>query len=80
MKTPPDPRAVPCACPWLGPNAIPVLTRALTNDEKIVRLGSRACLDMLRDQFRNTFPKPGAGRGVCAEDCGIQPEAAASRV
>lgn len=55
-ETPPDPRAM-LLLARLGPDAVAVLTRALTNDEKIVRLGSRACLDMLRDHSEILFPK-----------------------
>jgi hypothetical protein len=40
-----------------GPEAVPALTRALTNDERVVRFGARACLDMLRSHSVILFPK-----------------------
>ena len=55
-ETPPDPRA-PLVLARFGPDAVAVLTRALTNDEKIVRSGSRVCLDMLRNQSEILFPR-----------------------
>lgn len=55
-ETPPDPRAS-LVLARLGPDSVAVLTRALTNDEKIVRFGSRVCLDMLRDRSEILFPK-----------------------
>lgn len=55
-ENPPDPRA-PLVLARLGPNAIPALTRALTNDEKAIRFGARACLDMLQTHSEILFPK-----------------------
>jgi hypothetical protein len=41
----------------IGPEAIPTLTRALTNDENVIRLGARSCLDMMRSHSEILFPK-----------------------
>ena len=55
-ENPPDPRA-PLVLARLGPDAVPALTRALTNDEKAIRFGARACLDMLQSHSEILFPK-----------------------
>jgi effector-binding domain-containing protein len=55
-ENPPDPRAL-LVLSRLGPEAVPALTRALTNDQKIIRLGSRACLEMLPSRSEILFPK-----------------------
>lgn len=55
-ETPPDPRAV-VVLARMGPDAVPALTRALTNDEKVIRTGARVCLNMLESHSGILFPK-----------------------
>lgn len=55
-ENPPDHRAV-LVIARLGPDAAPALTRALTNDQKVIRLGARACLEMLQKRSETLFPK-----------------------
>jgi len=52
----PDPRVV-LVIARLGPEAVPALTRALTNDEKVIRFGARVCLEMLQTHSETLFPK-----------------------
>lgn len=54
-ENPPDPQAL-LVLGRLGPEAVPALTRALTNDEKAIRFGARACLDMLESHSEILFP------------------------
>lgn len=54
-ENPPDPQAV-LVLARLGPDAVPALTRALTNDEKAIRLGARACLEMLASDSAILYP------------------------
>lgn len=49
QETPPDHRAL-VVLGEIGPEAIPTLSRALTNGEKAVRLGARVCLNRLQTQ------------------------------
>lgn len=51
-QKPPDHRAL-IVLVGMGQEAIPTLTRALTNDEKVIRLGARVCLNM--QQTRSAF-------------------------
>jgi hypothetical protein len=55
-ETPPDPQAL-LVLARIGPEAIPALTRALTNDEKVIRFGARSCLDMIHSHSEILFPK-----------------------
>ena len=55
-ETPPDARAL-IVLARLGPDAVPVLIKGLTNNDRVVRLGSRASLDMLQDHSEILFPK-----------------------
>ena len=54
-QNPPDPQAV-LVLGRLGPDGVPALTRALTNEEKIIRYGARACLNMQRSYSEVVFP------------------------
>lgn len=54
-ENPPEPRAL-MVLARMGPDALPALNRALTNDEKIIRHGARVCLDM--QQSRSAFLSP----------------------
>jgi hypothetical protein len=55
-EKPPDHRALMILA-RIGPEAVPALTRGLTNDEKLIRLGARSCLDMMRSCSEILFPK-----------------------
>lgn len=46
-EKPPDQRAL-IVLARIGPDAIPALSRALTNDQRVVRFGARLCLDMMQ--------------------------------
>jgi len=54
-ESPPDPRA-PLVLARLGPEAVPVLTSGLTNDERMVRLGCRVSLNLLQSHSEVIFP------------------------
>jgi hypothetical protein len=54
-ESPPDPRA-PLVLARLGPDAVPVLTSGLTNNERIVRLGCRVSLNLLQSHSEVLFP------------------------
>jgi hypothetical protein len=55
-ETPPDPRAL-LVLARIGPEASPALTRALTNDEKVIRHGARVCLDLMQTNAAFLAPK-----------------------
>jgi hypothetical protein len=55
-ERPPDHRAL-LVLARIGPEAVPTLTRALTNEEKVIRLGARSCLEMMRSHSEVLFPK-----------------------
>jgi hypothetical protein len=55
-ENPPDHRAL-IVLARIGPDAVPVLNRALTNDERVIRMGARACLDGMRSHSDLVFPK-----------------------
>jgi hypothetical protein len=55
-ERPPDHRAL-LVLARIGPEAVPALSQALTNDEKAIRLGARSCLDMMRSHSEILFPK-----------------------
>jgi len=55
-EKPPDHRAL-IVLARIGPDAVPVLNRALTNDERVIRMGARACLDAMRSHSDLMFPK-----------------------
>ena len=67
-EKPPDPQAL-LVLARLGPEAVPALTRALTNDQKVIRLGARACLDMLRSRSEVLFPKTPQGADFTRRTC-----------
>ena len=54
-EKPPDHRAL-IVLAGIGRDAIPTLTRALTNDQKVIRQGARVCLNMR--QTRSAFLSP----------------------
>jgi hypothetical protein len=54
-ETPPDPQAL-LVLARIGSDGVPALTRALTNDEKVIRYGARACLDMQQSHSEVVFP------------------------
>ena len=56
QETPPDPRVTYVAA-RIGPPSIPLLTRCLTNDEKLVRLEAQICLEMLNSRDELLYPK-----------------------
>jgi hypothetical protein len=55
-QSPPDHRAL-LVLARIGPEAVPVLNRALTNDTRVIRMGARACLDGIRSHSNLVFPK-----------------------
>ena len=55
-ENPPDHRAL-IVLAGIGPEAIPTLTRALTNNEKAIRLGARVCLNAPKTHSSFLFPK-----------------------
>jgi hypothetical protein len=73
-ENPPDQRAL-IVLAGIGPEGIPPLTRALTNDEKVIRLGARVCLKT--PQTRSTSPSPQAAedaefmRRTCEFNAGV---------
>jgi len=67
-QTPPDPQAL-LVLARLGPDAVPALTRALTNDEKAIRLGARVCLNMLQSHSGPAFPKAGQDAEFMRRTC-----------
>jgi hypothetical protein len=54
-ENPPDHRAI-MVLARIGPEALPALNRALTNDEKVIRHGARVCLNLV--QTRSAFLSP----------------------
>jgi hypothetical protein len=59
-ERPPDPCAVYVAA-RIGSAALPLLTRALTNDAQVVRLQARLCLDMMKAHDELLCPKIASG-------------------
>ena len=57
-ETPPDPRA-PYIFARIGTAGVPYLNQALTNNERAIRMGARACLDALNSPSDPLFPPPG---------------------
>lgn len=55
-QKPPDHRAL-IVLAGIGSEACPALTRALTNDEKVIHLGARVCLNMQQTHSANFSPK-----------------------
>lgn len=41
----------------LGPDGVPALTRALTNDQRLIRMSARACLEMEQTHSEVLFPR-----------------------
>lgn len=57
-ENPPDHRAL-MVLAHIGPEASPALTRALTNDEKVIRQGAQVCLNLLKAHDEFLTPKTG---------------------
>lgn len=55
-ENPPDPQALYVAA-RIGPASIPILTAALTNEEKLVRLEAQLCLEMLNSRSELLYPR-----------------------
>jgi hypothetical protein len=72
-EKPPDPRAA-LVLARLGPNGIPALTRALTSDEKAVRLSARVSLDMIESHSEILFPTSLKVDGFDARICAFNLE------
>lgn len=53
---PPDPRALYVAA-RIGPAGVPLLTKSLTNEVKVVRLSAQVCLDMMSSCSEVLYPK-----------------------
>ncbi|MDB6018859.1 MAG: hypothetical protein JWR19_3348 [Pedosphaera sp.] len=67
-EKPPDYRAL-LVLGRFGPEGVPALTRALTNDEKVIRLGARVCLEMRQAHSEILSPRnleqADFGRRIC---------------
>ncbi len=55
-EQPPDPDML-FALARFGSDGVPALNRALTNDQKMIRMGARVCLDMQGSHSELLFPK-----------------------
>jgi len=55
-ETPPDPQAIYVVA-RIGPASIPLLTTSLTNEEKLVRLQAKLCLEMLNSRAELLYPR-----------------------
>jgi hypothetical protein len=64
----PDQRAL-LVLASIGPEAIPALTRALTNEQKMVRFGARSCLDMMQSHSPIVFPRTPAEAEFTGRAC-----------
>lgn len=64
----PDPRAI-LVLGRLGPDGESALTRALTNEVKVIRTGARVCLDMLQSHSEVLFPKTIADAEFTRRQC-----------
>lgn len=64
----PDHRAI-LVLGRLGPVAKPTLTRALTNETKLIRSSARICLDMLQTNSDILFPKTAADAEFIRKQC-----------
>lgn len=57
---PPDPRALYVVA-RIGPSGLPLLTGALTNEERLVRLQARLCLEMINSHSELLYGEIGLG-------------------
>lgn len=55
QEVPPDHRAL-LVLARVGPEGVPALKRALTNDEKSIRFGAQICLEMIESHSEIVFP------------------------
>jgi hypothetical protein len=67
-ERPPDHRAL-IVLARVGPEAVPVLNRALTNDERVIRMGACACLDAMRLHSDLVFPNTPADAEFMRRTC-----------
>jgi hypothetical protein len=72
-EKPPDPRAA-LVLARLGSSGVPALTRALTNDERAVRLSARICLDMINSHSKILSPTSLKHDGFDARICAFNIE------
>ena len=68
-ENPPDPR-VPYLIARIGPEGLPLLRQALTNENRIVRTEARVCLEMFNSRSEALFPgdaidAPSFDRRIC---------------
>ena len=66
-ETQPDPRALFVAA-RIGPASVPLLTKALTSENKLVRLQAQICLDMMSSRSEVLCPKIPIGPGAPSFD------------
>ncbi len=59
-ERPPDPRAVYVVA-RIGPVGLPLLASALTNEERVVRLAARLCLEMIKTHSSLLYGEVGSG-------------------
>jgi hypothetical protein len=57
-ENPPDPRA-PYLIARIGPDGLPLLRQALTNENRLVRMEASVCLEMLNSRSEILFPSDG---------------------
>ena len=55
-ENPPDPRA-PYVIARIGPEGLPLLRQALTNENRVVRVEARVCLEMFNSRSEVLFPR-----------------------
>ena len=60
QENPPDPRVLYVVA-RMGPSGLPILERALTNAEKILRLEARVCVEMIRTRSDLLYRDIGSG-------------------
>lgn len=53
----------------IGPEASAALTRALTNQEKVIRQGAQVCLNLLQTHNESLAPKPGEDAEFMRRGC-----------
>ena len=67
-ESPPDHRAI-MVLARIGPEALPALSRALTNDEKVIRQGAQVCLNLLQTHNEFLAPKNGEDAEFMRRGC-----------
>ena len=66
-ENPPDPEALYVAT-RMGSESIPLLTRSLNNQNKLIRLEAGVCLDMMKSHSKVLYPQVPVGSAVPSFD------------